>query len=162
MLKPYLMCAKAILINPVLVPGAKKLERAQRVFGLVCALCVTAPQAEVLPVQESPLGTLLYSNAERVGINRARLGLATEAGSAPEVLRQVTVNGIVKRQSGKNTVWLNGQALPDGETLPPIKTLIVTRNGVKLNGQLVRVGETLDLDTKVRADLVLPGAVTHL
>jgi len=113
-------------------------------------------------MQDVKLGTLLYSPAERAAIERARLGLAKDidTGSAPQVLRQVTVNGIVKRQGDKNTVWLNGQPLPDGETVPPIKTLRATRNGIKLDGQPVRVGETLDLDTKARVDLVLPGAVT--
>lgn len=158
------MRTQATLINPDPAPCPKQLgrvQRVQRVFGLVCALCVPAHAAQVLPEQVAPLGTLLYSPAERAGINRARLGLAAEAGSAAAVLRQVTVNGVVNRQGNKDTVWLNGQALPDGATLPPVKTLSATRSGAKLDGQRVRVGETLDLDTKARTDLVLPGAVTR-
>lgn len=160
---PNFMCTNAIFTNQAPAPCRKKPVLARLVCGLVYALCVPALQAaQVTPASDATLGTLLYSHAERVAIDRARLGLATDAGtgSAPEVLRQVTVNGIVKRQGGKNTVWLNGQPLPDGETLPPIKSLRATRNGIKLDGQPVRVGETLDLDTKTRVDLVLPGAVT--
>lgn len=154
-------------------PCRKKPATTHLVCALACALCVPALQAvQVIPESRpkaaqttSPkpvttLGTLLYSNAERVVIDRARLGLATDTGSAPGILQQVTVNGIVKRQGGKNTVWLNGQPLPEGETLSPIKSLRITLNGIQLDGQHLRIGETINLDTNARVDLVLPGAVT--
>jgi len=163
------MRAQAILINQAPTSNRARFARVKLAWVLACVWCTPALQAAqktpvmpVAPMHDVKLGTLLYSPAERAAIERARLGLAKDidTGSAPQVLRQVTFNGIVKRQGDKNTVWLNGQPLPDGETVPPIKTLRATRNGIKLDGQPVRVGETLDLDTKARVDLVLPGAVT--
>ncbi len=105
-----------------------------------------------------PLGTLFYSAAERNALVRARQGPTDTAGAPVSSL--MTINGLVKRQSGNSTAWVNGQAVQDGQSVPPASRLTTTERGVTLDGKPVRVGETLDLTTLQRSDIVAPGAVT--
>lgn len=102
------------------------------------------------------LGTLFYSAAERAAIVRAR----QDEPDAPASSSQITVNGVVKRHSGPSTAWVNGRAVVEGQPLPPATRLGVTARGVTLDGTAVRVGESLDLSTRERSDIVAPGAVT--
>lgn len=123
-------------------------------LGAMLTGSVLAAQAPS-PVSE-PLGTLFYSAAERGAVTRARQG---QSELAP-ISSLMTVNGLVKRQSGKGTVWVNGQAIREGHSAPPAARLTTTQRGVTLDGTPVRVGETLDLSTRERSDMVAPGAVT--
>ena len=70
------------------------------------------------------------------------------------------VNGVVKRHGGPSTAWVNGRAVVEGQPVPPATRLGVTARGVTLDGTAVRVGESLDLSTRERSDIVAPGAVT--
>jgi hypothetical protein len=109
------------------------------------------------PVELIPpsLGTLFYSAPERAAIARARFGQEDEESSAI-----VRVTGIVKRNRGKSTAWINGQAVPEGQSQAPAVTTTISTSGVVVDGQRVRVGEALDIHTGQRADIVEPGAVT--
>ena len=102
------------------------------------------------------LGTLFYSAAERAAIVSAR----QDEPDAPVSSSHVTVNGVVKRQGGPSTAWINGRAVVEGQPVPPATRLGVTERGVTLDGTTVRVGESLDLSTRERSDIVAPGAVT--
>lgn len=128
--------------------------------GVVAALWLCLPQAaEVLPRSETRLGTLFYSAAERSSINQARLA-AVSGAAGVSAANVVSINGIVKRQGGKSTAWVNGQAVNENQPLPAaIGTAAISAAGIVLNGKSVRVGETLDLTTQERHDIVLPGAV---
>lgn len=95
----------------------------------------------------SPLGTLFYSAAERSAIVSRRSG----ESSAP-TSHSVSVSGIVRRQGGLSTVWLNDEAL----NLKPY-----SNNEVLIEGQRVRVGETLDTSTQRLTDVLPAGAVTR-
>jgi hypothetical protein len=118
------------------------------------ALSPLAAQAPHPPSER--LGTLFYSAAERSAITSARQGQPDAAPSSS----LMTINGVVKRKSGNSTAWVNGQAVRDGQPVPPAARLTTTGDGVLLDGQPVRVGETLDLTTLQRNDIVAPGAVT--
>jgi hypothetical protein len=72
----------------------------------------------------------------------------------------VNVNGIVKRQGGSSTAWVNGLPVRDGDFIAPAQRLLTIDGGVSLNGVPVKVGEALDLATQERQDVVAPGAVT--
>ena len=102
------------------------------------------------------LGTLFYSAAERAAIVSAR----QDEPDAPASPSQITVNGVVKRQGGPSTAWINGRAVVEGQPAPPATRLGVTERGVTLDGTAVRVGESLDLSTRERTDIVVPGAIT--
>lgn len=104
------------------------------------------------------LGTLLYSTAERDAMTRARQGDA-ESG-APLRTSRMTINGVVRRERGHSTAWLNGHPVADGQTLPIAGRVGVGRSGATLDGKAVRVGESLDVITRERTDVVAPGAVT--
>jgi hypothetical protein len=130
------------------------------VCQLTCVIgCLALPLA--VAAQDMPpehLGTLLYSAVERSSITQARLGQVSN--NAVNVISQVSVNGFVQRQGGKSTAWVNGQPVKEGYPFPPVKRLTTTNKGIQIDGQPVRVGETLDLTTLVRHDIVQPGALT--
>ena len=124
--------------------------------GALCLL--TAHAAEVSPVPGEPLQTLFYSASERSTIARIRSGSGSEG--APDVPRLVHVNGIVKRQGGGSTAWVNGLPVRDGDAIAPDQRVLTIDGGIRLNGVPVKVGEALDLATQARQDVVAPGAVT--
>ena len=123
---------------------------------LFAAAGTEALATEALVATNQRLGTLFYSPSERDAIVRARLGLLEE--ETPSAIVHLT--GIVKRSGGKSTAWINGQAVPEGQSeAPGVKTTIST-SSVTVDGQRVRVGEAVDINTHQRVDIVSPGAVT--
>ena len=123
------------------------------------ALCLPpAHAAEVTPVLGEPLQTLFYSASERSNMTRIRSGLG--ADGAAEVPQIVHVNGIVKRQGGGSTAWVNGLPVREGDVIATDQRVVTIDGGVSLNGVPVKVGEALDLTTQARHDVVAPGAVT--
>jgi hypothetical protein len=148
------------LVNPIEPTG--RLPGRQLRWGLCLLLSFAAP-VNAAPAGEqfsstgSPLGTLFYSAAERNAIAKARFGQADEENSISTLVR---VSGIVKRVGGKSTVWINGQAVPEGQSQAPTVKTTISGSSVTVDGQRVRVGETLDINTRQRADIVSPGAVT--
>ncbi len=119
------------------------------------ASAVGAPVSDVPGLNSPRLGTLFFSQPEREAIVKARFGIVDE--ESPSIVR---LTGIVKRSGGKSTAWINGQAVPEGQSeAPGVKTTIST-SSVTVDGQRVRVGEALDTNTRQRADIVSPGAVT--
>lgn len=122
--------------------------------ALVAGDAVAAPPT--VDMADDALGTLFYSAAERAAIAQARHGEA----SAALFSTRMTINGLVKRAGGNSTAWVNGQAVVDGHTLRQAGKVTVQRNSVGLDGKSVRVGESLDLSTLDRTDIVAPGAVS--
>jgi hypothetical protein len=119
-------------------------------FSALVAANETASQAD------ERLGSLLYSTQERMAIVKAR-----KANSVEEISRVFTVTGIVKRGKGKSTVWINSKPVPEGQSVPFIGRTTISASSVTLDGQQLRVGETLDTTTHLRTDMVTPGAVTQ-
>jgi hypothetical protein len=117
-------------------------------------LALSAPVAQPATVKPI-LGPLLYSRQERAAIVQARAEPGSDAGSS-----RMRVFGLVKRERGMGTVWINRLALPEGRAMPPAKQTHMTPAGVAIDGQLVRVGETLDLRSHERSDLVDHGALS--
>jgi hypothetical protein len=120
-------------------------------LGLVVGL------ATALPAPAQDLGRLFYTPQQRQDLDRKRATNVTD--EAPQgVVSEVTVNGHVKRSSGKTTTWINGVpqydtyrggasdrvALESGDTKVGVKvgqTLDRNRGEVRdeLNGGTVRV-----------------------
>ena len=125
---------------------------AARLRGLAVAwLALTAACGALAAPSATGLGTLLYSPAERDEIVRARQGLAD---SLQEVT-QKRLSGIVRRQGGKSTVWVNDEAMQEGDTDTPA---IVGVDAVVKDKRL-RVGQSVDALTGETHDLVPPGSV---
>lgn len=77
--------------------------------SLVCCGCAWGQSAEARPetLAEQGLGRLFRSPQQRAVLDElrrrhARIGHAQEADS-------VTLQGIVRRSSGRSTIWINGQ-----------------------------------------------------
>jgi len=102
------------------------------------------------------LGTLFYSPAERAAISAAR-----EGGDGKENVSGLRLGGIVKRAGGKGMVWINGQALPEGQPVSTAPAPQITAQGATIDGKPVRVGETVNLITGERIDIVPPDAVSR-
>ncbi|MGE5385606.1 MAG: hypothetical protein ACM3SV_06950 [Betaproteobacteria bacterium] len=122
---------------------------------IACLLALPSPLALAAPSPAGGLGTLFYSPEERAAIVQARSG-----EKAAETAAGLAVNGLVKRASGKGTVWVNGQSVPEGQAVPPAAAPTIRHDGVVISGTRVRVGETLNPRTGERADFITPGAVS--
>ena len=127
------------------------------VLGIVgaCLAMMSSAGDEVQP-SGAPLGTLFYSPAERTAITGDR----QQAPGAPARSSRLKVSGVVTREHGNSTAWVNGQVVREGQPAPSASPVTMHRGGVTLDGSPVRVGETLDLMTRERGDIVAPGAVT--
>jgi hypothetical protein len=112
-----------------------------------------APRAAAAPAAKAVLGPLLYSHQQRVAMVQARSATALAEGGS------IRLSGLVRREGGKGTVWINRQAIVEGQAPPPAKHTRLTPGGVVIDGQPVRVGETVDLRSHERSDLVAPGAL---
>lgn len=119
---------------------------------LALSILLTSLSASAAPEGER-LGTLFYSPVERTAIASAREGKAETASG-------LTLSGIIKRDGGKGTVWVNRRPVPEGQPVPPAPTPTITSQGVTIDGKPVRVGETVNLVTGERTDIVPAGAVS--
>lgn len=138
-----------------------------RPLAIVLLLAFPEAHAETPPLAGEHLGVLFYAPAERAAIVRARRGEANEEKNDKNensVSNSATLDGLVKRERGKGTLWINRQALPEGQSLSSLPgsapTPAANAAGAAINGRQVRVGETLDLTTGERSDIVPDGTVS--
>jgi hypothetical protein len=63
-----------------------------------------------------PFGTLFHTPEERARLDRLRRGEASDAAASgtatPAPAARGEVTGFVKRSDGRNTVWIDGMAVP--------------------------------------------------
>lgn len=72
----------------------------------------------------------------------------------------VSVSGLVKRGGQKSTAWINGQTVAEGQAVPAAGVPVIAAKTVTIDGQPLRVRETLDLESRARSDALPPGAVS--
>lgn len=120
-------------------------------YTLVAAV-VTCLSAAVAASPQPPMETLFYTPLERQKIVRSRLSMVEPEAEAS----LVQLSGVVRRSAGKGTVWVNGQPSPEGAP----KTSQIRGMDAVVDGQRLRVGESVDKITGVRSDVVKPGTVT--
>lgn len=118
---------------------------------LACALYSFTPVAA--GTAPPRLGTLLFSPAERMAITASRGGAGDAAAT---VDRSVTLEGVVRRNKGRSTAWINGAAVVEGSKVPEIGAPRIAPKQIVIDGRSVRIGETLNLDHGTRSDF-LPG-----
>ena len=102
--------------------------------------------------------TLFYTPLERQKVVRARLaqvdpGLESDAQAESSFAK---LSGVVRRAGGKGTVWINGMPVPEGN----LKNGKIRGMDAIVDGQRLRVGESIDKSSGERSDVVEPGAVT--
>jgi hypothetical protein len=127
--------------------------------GVLCSMACASGLWLAVPAHAqtppaSGVQTLLYSPEQRAAITRQRHGAGTAdtAKVADSVLR---LDGVVRRANRKGTAWVNGQAMPEQAAQSPR----LTGQGAVVNGQALRVGESVDTTSGTRQDVVQPGAV---
>ncbi len=116
--------------------------------------CVLPPLAVA---QEGILGTLLYTPAQRLAIGQARQGPRGTANTNALQSRpsSTQLNGVVARDRGKGTAFVNGEAVAQGAS----PTTLIRGTEAVIEGQRLRVGESFDNGTGAKTDVVAPGAV---
>jgi hypothetical protein len=74
-----------------------------------CVISLFAVGAAVVNAQS--IGRLFFTPKERATLDRAKLGQPAETVDVGPVAptRPAEINGFVKRSSGKDTIWIDGQ-----------------------------------------------------
>ncbi len=92
-----------------------------------------------------PLGRLFFSPGERARLDQMRNGNASASAPAGQQspIEQITLNGIVRRSSGKTTAWIN--QLPQNENETP--------QGVAAQGQAAKPSALLLLPSGKQVQL---------
>ena len=108
-------------------------------------------------IQSAAFGTLITSPLERLKLDKQRQGrevlpLPEQKIERPTELKSVSFEGVVTRQSGPGSVWLNGELLDK----PPASKTLSTRHGetgveVKLQSSQhpvwLKPGQLLDVES---------------
>lgn len=129
-------------------------------FALLFALLGAGPAA----AQE--LGRLFFTPEQRAALDARRAARLPDKPAAVAESPTTRVDGYVKRSSGKSTVWVDGEALPDGLQLEGLRvqrgndptrvTVTIGEDGRRIE---MRVGETLDRSTGEVKDVIGDGEV---
>jgi len=118
-----------------------------------------------LSAHSTAFGVLLTSPQERAELDRQRqnknlLPVSVQQTKSSSVLKYVSFEGVVTRQSGLGSVWLNGQLLDK----PPASQTLATRRGetgVEVELQTpqhpvwLKPGQLLDVDSGELSDAYL-------
>lgn len=123
------------------------------VFGAVFVVLFVGQPVQAAESSRVVLNTLFYTPAQRQQISHAR---RPDTGTEAESSSIVRLSGVVRRSGRKGTVWVNSKALLEGDTNTPH----INGMDAVVDGQRLRVGESLDTVSGVRSDLVAPGSVT--
>ena len=108
------------------------------------------------------LGRLFFTPEQRQALDQRRRARVPDRPSAPLVVSPTTrLDGYVRRQGGKSTVWVNGEALP--ETAPEAPrigsgrvTVNIGEGGARAG---LRPGEVLDRGTGEIRDVLGEGEI---
>jgi hypothetical protein len=127
---------------------------------ILCALAAAATPAPAIAAQQE-LGRLFFTPAQRASLDvargqRARAALATESTeqeAAAPVSQTITYGGLIRREDGRTTVWLNNQAVRD--TDPAGAGAVVSR--VRPDGRI-----TLQAPQSARSVELKPGQSVEL
>jgi len=129
--------------------------------GLLGAATATGAAAQ-------ELGRLFFTPEQRAALDaRRKARVPDKPAATPQVELPVTrVNGIVQRSGGKSTVWVNGEAIPEGAQAgnqgiprPAGAGRVSVPSGEGAAGLDLRVGESLNRGSGEVSDIVGKGEV---
>jgi len=124
-------------------------------LALLLTLSTTAVQA---PAQSSEnLGPLFFNAAERQAIVQKRSNLA-EQEKPPSM---VALSGVLVRSGGKGTAFINGKAVPEGQSPFPGMPVTIRPGHISIQNQAVLPGQMLDLTNSHRVDKLAAGSITR-
>jgi hypothetical protein len=114
--------------------------------------------------EDEALGRLFFSPERREALDRQR-SLNVQQARVMEGAT-LTVNGIIRRSSGKSTVWINGVPHDDNQPVSDVRPVIdrrdpsrVTLNAANEPPASLRVGETINRTTREKGDGLEGGRV---
>jgi len=112
------------------------------------------------------LGRLFFTPEQRAALDARRAARLPDKPAAVAESPTTRVDGYVKRSSGKSTVWVDGEAMPDGLQIEGLRvqrgndptrvTVTVGEDGRRV---VLRIGETLDRATGEVKDVIGDGEV---
>ena len=131
-----------------------------------CPLVLALGLLGAAPVGAQELGRLFFTPEQRAALDARR---AARLPDKPSVVREsptTRVDGYVARSSGRSTVWVDGEALPDGTQPEGLRVQrgrdagkVTVTFGEQARRIEMRVGETLDRSTGDVKDVVGNGEV---
>jgi hypothetical protein len=134
---------------------------------LPCALALLAALQALTfgaRAEDEAIGRLFFSPERREALDRQR-SLNVQQARVMEGAT-LTVNGIIRRSSGKTTVWINGVPHDDHQSASDVRPIIdrrdpsrVTLNAANESPATLRVGETINRTTRERGDGLEGGTV---
>lgn len=120
---------------------------------LVIALVALFALSGALPLHAEPLGKLFFTPERRVALDRLRQLNIQENAPAVED-ETLSVNGVVRRSSGRTTTWVNGQPHDERDSTGSIRVEVnradPTRASVSTedeHGASLKVGDTYSRTT---------------
>lgn len=144
--------------------GERKQPRRSRmalrfVPTLVASLAIAAtlaPAGANAADPQNSFGTLFFSPQERASISAARRVILGATGSSGAT---ITVGGLVQRDKGKGSAWINGQVVPEGQAVQSAGIPAIDKRDITIEGHRVRVRETVDIESGARVDALPAGSV---
>jgi hypothetical protein len=123
----------------------------------VFVLALLAPSVGI--AQE--LGRLFFTPEQREALDSRRKARVPDKPAAAMVVSPTTrVDGFVKRSAGPSTVWVNGEALPEGSgDAPRIAPSLSVTLGEGGRRTALKPGEVLDRGTGEVRDVIGDGEI---
>lgn len=128
-------------------------------IALLCGLLAAGPAWA-----QQELGRLFFTPEQRAALDARRAARLPDKPAAVAESPTTRVDGYVKRSSGKSTVWVDGEAMPDGLQIEGLRvqrgndptrvTVTVGEDGRRV---VLRIGETLDRATGEVKDVIGDG-----
>ncbi len=100
-----------------------------------------------------PLPNLFFTPDQRKAIVEAR------RGNVEAAVKTFTLGGVVRREGRRGTIWINGEAFAEGQSIGAMSAPRIESDSVRIEGRSLRVGESLDLHSGQRKDLAPAGAI---
>ena len=113
------------------------------------------------PAMAQELGRLFFTPEQRAALDARRKARVPDKPSATVVASPTTrVDGFVQRSGGPSTVWVNGEALPEGPgELPRIGPRVSVPLGEGGRRAALKPGQTLDRGTGEVRDVIGDGEI---
>ncbi|MBI1942484.1 MAG: hypothetical protein HYS35_02365 [Betaproteobacteria bacterium] len=141
-----------------------------KAFTAVTAITAAGAILLAAPVASAQeLGRLFFTPEQRAALDaRRKARVPDKPAAVPQVEQpQTRVDGVVRRSAGRSTVWVNGQAIPEGAQpdSPQVRpqgsgpgrvSIPVGESQQRID---LRVGETLDRGTGEVRDVIGEGEV---
>ena len=132
-------------------------------FGMLCVLAAAAGSARA----QQPLGRLFFTPEQRDALDARRKARIPDQPAAAAPLRSTRVDGYVLRSGGKSTVWVNGEAIPEGSRSDEVRAVVrgsapgraSVSVGESRQRAEVKIGATLDHGSGEARDLIGEGKI---